>query len=184
MTEAQRRLSEAIIYVAGKGSTLDPAFGMTKIYKALVFADIASLRALGKTITRWKYLNLPNGPVPVRAPDFISKLEAAGAVTQMSIPLQKGRELHRLVVHRDHLNDVFSDEECSLLDFGLSLACQGTAVDVSDLSHMLPLWRWSEPNKPIDDELLSLPYFVKDAEPTEGELLRQAHASAREQGLL
>lgn len=184
MTEAQKRLSEAIIYVAGKGSALDPAFGMTKIYKALVFADIACLRTLGQTITRWRYLHLPNGPVPVRGHKIIENLEQSGAVSKMAIPLSNGKELHRIVVHREHLSDLFSDEELSLLDFGLSLACQGTADDVSDLSHMLPLWRWSEPNKPIDDELLALPYLVTDAQPTGGDLLDFAHASAKEQGLL
>lgn len=175
----QERMVEALIYVAKKGAG-EPFLGKTKIYKALVIADVLAMASLGETITRWKYIRFKNGPVPLKADHYLRTTED---VKVISVPLRgRNNPLHRLVPHREPDTSDFSPEELNILDLALGLACQGNADDVSDLSHGLPAWRWTEDGKVIDNDLLGYPYLV-NPRPTSQAEMAFARESLREQGL-
>ncbi len=176
----QERMVEALLYVAHEGSR-DPMLGKTKIYKMLVIADILAKASLGETITRWKYMRFKNGPVPYLAQKY---LESSPDVKIVKVPLtNRHHPLNRVVPLREADKSMFSPEELNLLDMALGLACQGNADNISDLSHGLPAWRWTEADKMIEEKLLGYPYVIKPA-PATGPDLEFAKKSLQEQGLV
>lgn len=169
---------EAILYVANRGSQI-PDLGLTKIYKTLVIADILAKASLGETVTRWHYMRFVNGPVPLRADQWV---KSSPDVRVLEVPVGMGRTLKRVVPHREPKKGMFTDEERNLLDMAMGMACDGTAEDVSEFSHALPAWRWSAPDRKIDGELLGYPYLITSA-PLVGAELDLAMQSLAEQGL-
>ena len=172
------RMIEAMIYVASRGAH-DPTLGLTKIYKTLVIADVLAQSSLGQTLTRWNYMRFKNGPVPLKAKEFVASSQD---VSIMEVPMGFGYKLNRLVPHREPRMELFSDEERNLLDMAMGIACAGSAEDVSEFSHALPAWRWSSPDSKIDQTLLGFPYLISAA-PASGASLDAARASLAEQGL-
>ncbi|MCH8224630.1 MAG: hypothetical protein IIC97_02055 [Chloroflexi bacterium] len=172
------RLEEAIIYLARECAEL-PRFGMTKMYKALIIADILAKSTLGETVTRWKYLRFEKAPVPVDAHRIIDEHEF---LSILEIPVHN-KTMKRIVAHREPDLSVFSDEEVNLLQMAIGIVSGHTADGVSELSHGIPAWRWTEPDKVIDEELLKYPYLIKSSKAS-GEMLDYANESLKAQGIV
>src|SRR5258708_2218633 len=85
-SEDDRRFRAALLYVAEKGS-MDPDFGLTKIYKALILGDILCMSTLGHTITKWKYLHFKQGPIPRNGHKIVDSLKAAEIVKELTVPI-------------------------------------------------------------------------------------------------
>ena len=173
-----KRLEEAIIYFARECADL-PRFGMTKMYKALLIADILAKSTLGETVTRWRYLRFDKGPVPVDAHRLI---EEHDSLSVMEVPVHN-MTLKRIVAHRKPDLSVFSDEEINLMQMAIGIVSDHTADGVSELSHGIPAWRWTEPDKVIEEELLKYPYLITSSKAS-GAILDYAKESLKAQGIV
>jgi hypothetical protein len=174
------RFRKALLYVAQKGS-IDPEFGLIKIYKALIIADILGMSTLGQTVTHWKYLHFEKGPVPCDGHHILDSLKEQDVVREMAVPIGP-HILKRLVVLKPVAASEFTPEELSLMDMAVGIVTARTASQVSEMSHQLPAWRWSQGSKLIKEELLKYPFLISEVRLT-GSRLDEALASAREQGL-
>ncbi len=127
------KFRELVVYIAERTAD-DPAFGDTKLNKALYFSDFLGYSHLGRPITGARYQKLEFGPaaralVPVRG-----ELEREGAVsTEMR---RVGRKHARVTVARRQANrDLFTEEELELVDAVVEQIKGHTATSASEMSH-------------------------------------------------
>jgi hypothetical protein len=180
-TEDQTHFKAAVVYIAENGSK-DPSLGRTKVFKALILADILAMSSLGRTITGWRYLKFDHGPVPLKGDEVIEDLTREGFISELDMRIGSFQG-KRMVFQRRIEEIVFSAEDRSLLDMAIGIVTSMTAKDVRHLSHDLPAYKWSQKDKIIDEGLLRFPYLITERKLV-GRPYEAALASAREQGLV
>ncbi len=129
------RLSEAIVYVAGRLADDPVARGAVKLNKILWWADFESFRERGRSVTGAVYQKIAEGPAPVRLLPTRTKLLQSGAV-EMKKRDSGVRGSPEQVLHalRDP-EPVFDDDDLSYLDSALSKFHGMTGKQCSDFSH-------------------------------------------------
>lgn len=139
-TERDRddKLGELLLLLA-EGLADVPAGGATKLNKLAFFAELAHVRATGRSITGVEYQRLPNGPAPRRLVPVRQMLVARGDAEVREEPYL-GRTQHRLVPCRRADRSVFSPSELAAVDEVLAAYASHTGTSLSELSHEEPAW--------------------------------------------
>src|SRR4051794_10218865 len=107
--ESDRRLGELILYIARR-SQADRWFGKVKLAKLLAFSDFYAFGHVREPITGATYIKLPEGPVPERFYDVLTRLiaQARAEVRRVEIPGVSGEYTQERVVALDDPEPIFS----------------------------------------------------------------------------
>lgn len=110
--------------------------GATKLNKVLWFADLASYRRTGRTITgQWSYEKRQFGPVPNGIFRELQRLETEGVIVTRRTPTPTGERKEFIWLARPQVS-VFSAEEIDILNEAIGWVCDmHTAASISDATH-------------------------------------------------
>lgn len=130
-----KRLAEAIVYVAGRLADDPVARGARKLNKILWWADFESFRERGRSVTGAVYQKIPEGPAPVRLLPARKRLLQSGAVEMQERDSGiRGSPEHVLHARRAP-EPIFDDDDLRYLDSALSKFRGMTGNECSDFSH-------------------------------------------------
>ncbi|MEO5358746.1 MAG: Panacea domain-containing protein [Nitrospirae bacterium YQR-1] len=174
--EKLKDLIAAILNRAGK-------IPKVKLAKLVLFAEIENYKKTGTSITGLYFLRLPYGPVIA----FFDEMLEEGLDTLWS------EEISLIPIYRDGSKRK-QHSYYSLRETTLSLDLQETITSVvhtyggmtgtelSNLSHKLPAWHYSEPNEPIyvselaietDEKYFAMLDIVEELDNTDDDLLEE-----------
>jgi antitoxin SocA-like protein len=123
LPRGQRRLREAIIYVAKKCETA-PHLGLVKLNKIIWRADFDSFAQRGQPVTGRQYQRLPQGPAPVEMLPVLNEMQAD----------------RLLRIDRRKIVDFVEHRPVALVDPNLTLFSKG---DIDFLDHAIAIY-WDE----------------------------------------
>lgn len=130
-----KRLAEAVVYVAGRLADDPVARGAVKLNKILWWADFESFRERGRSVTGAVYQKIPEGPAPIRLRPARDRLLRSGAVEMVKRDSGiHGSPEHVLSALRAP-EPVFDDDDLSYLDSAVSKFRGMTGKQCSDFSH-------------------------------------------------
>jgi hypothetical protein len=149
----QRRLREAIIYVAKKCETA-PHLGLVKLNKIIWRADFDSFAQRGQPVTGRQYQRLPQGPAPVEMLPVLNEMQADRL---LRIDRRKVIDFveHRPVALVDPNLTLFSKGDIDFLDRAIAIYWEMTGAETSDISHGVG-WRSRSDGEPMPYELAYL----------------------------
>jgi hypothetical protein len=131
--ETKQKLRELILYISDKCG-YDSNFGMVKLNKIILFADVISYLRDGESITGTEYMKLKNGPVPVHMIQILEYMKDRGEVVIKSQPngvyIQK-----RVIPLRNADLDCFTAKDIALVEEVIHSLSRFNATNVSNLSH-------------------------------------------------
>lgn len=129
----REKFRELFVYIAEQTADM-PAFGDTRLNKALHFSDFLAYNRLGHPITGARYQKLRNGPCPRAFVPIRDELESEGALSVERRPV--GQVVATVTTAKRHANTaLFSDDELAIVDEVVDRLRRLTARQVSDLSH-------------------------------------------------
>ncbi len=169
----REKLEELILYIAMRSQD-DPAFGSTRLAKALFWSDFEHFRETGDAITGATYVKMPYGPIPYGFPDFLQGMAGWELLRLDAYPWEKG-EQKRPIVLREPNMDLFTSDEIALVDQIIAEHRGKSATQISNESHDFLGWQVARPRERI-------PYgtiWLSAPEPTEEERQRAAALAAR-----
>lgn len=128
-----QKFRELILYIATRCET-EPQFGMTRLYKALFYADFRAYIETGRSITDHVYVRGPYGPLPDDIDEVIGELRR-DRDAEIDRRTRHGYQQHRLVALRDPQLELFSAREIAVVDAVLSEQQGMSAWSISEQSH-------------------------------------------------
>jgi len=110
--------------------------GATKLNKVLWFADLASYRRTGRTITGQRsYEKRQFGPVPNGIVRALRRLETEGSIVTRLVSTPKGQRREFIWLAQPEVS-AFTAEEIDILNQAIAWVCdRHSAVSISDLTH-------------------------------------------------
>ena len=153
MAGGQKRLSEAVLYVAKKCETA-AFFGLVKLNKIIWRADFESFAQRGQPVTGRQYQRLKQGPAPVEMLPVLNELQAGGLLELKRVK-QGNHEERRPVALQDPILKLFSPQDLEFLDRAISVYWDKTGKEASDLSHGVA-WKSREEAEAMPYELAYL----------------------------
>lgn len=136
------KLEELVIYVSEK-SRDDAKFGMTKLNKILFTADFNYYGLKGKSISGATYIHLPKEPVPRGLQNIILSLQAQGRIT-LEEKIYFGYPQKRINPIMGPDMSAFNEDEIELIDEIIDDCKPLNATDLSDWTHELNPWIYTE----------------------------------------
>ncbi len=121
----------------------DRAGGATKLNKVLFFAEFTQLRRHGRVISGCEFQKLAHGPAPRQLLPVRQQLIQSGDAHLVAEDLL-GRPQQRLIPNREPNLELFDDSELDTVNDVLTQLSGMTAMQVSNLSHQEPGWRFTE----------------------------------------
>ncbi|ODA68110.1 hypothetical protein A7A08_01280 [Methyloligella halotolerans] len=146
LPEGQRRLKEAILYVAERCASFR-YFGLIKLNKTLWRADFRSFYERGQPVTGRQYQRLEKGPAPVEMPPLLRELGSEGHLEYVSQKYGLVVERRPVAKGRPVLN-FFSQEDLDYLDESIAHYEHMTGSESSDESHGIA-WKIRKDGEPI-----------------------------------
>lgn len=153
--ETRQKIRELILYISDKCG-YDSNFGMVKLNKIILFADVLAYLREGESITGTEYMKLKAGPVPVHMKQILEQMRGSGEIVikneQNGVYIQK-----RVIPLREPVLDSFSGKDISIIEEVIDTHKAHTASSVSYLSHGIA-WK-------IPEEKAIIPYaafFLSD----------------------
>jgi Protein of unknown function (DUF4065) len=134
LSGGQRRLKEAILYVAGKGQPMT-FFGRIKLNKILWRADFKSFYERGQPVTGRTYQKLEFGPALVEMWPVMNDLLREDLLLEEEHTVPGDRIEHRPVAKAEPVLRHFSPEDIEFLDESLRHYWNMTGMESSDESH-------------------------------------------------
>lgn len=132
-TEEGKRLRELILYVAEKSAS-DPKFGLTKLNKILLAADVLAFLKRRRTISGSDYKALEYGPAPVGMRQILDRMEAdKELVIQMAS--YHGKPQKRPINLRRAVLDGFTGDDIRIIDEVIGDCRDFNATAISEASH-------------------------------------------------
>lgn len=140
-----KALIAAILSKAGK-------IPKVKLAKLILFSEIEHFKKTGTSITEMYFIRLPYGPVIA----FFDEVLEEGLNTFWNketsfVPIyESGRQRKQYSYFSTEKLPVYLDDNmqetvnCVISNYG-----KKTGTELSNLSHRLPAWKYSEPNEPI-----------------------------------
>jgi len=139
--------------------------GRTKLNKVLWFADVASMRQNGETVTgETSYRRLPFGPVPNTIDGALDSLISAGAVVERKVQTYGGTRHEFLWTKTPDLS-ALSSRDCEYLLGAIEYVEPMTATEASEATHTV-LWEEVETGAQMDIGAATVVYH----DPTEADL--------------
>ena len=135
----EAKFTELVLYVA-HGLEADPEGGAVKLNKALWWAECASVRMFGRSISGAEYQKLKQGPAPRRLLPVRERIVANG-VAEIQQRWFMGYRQDRLVVTGEPCITLLSEAEKEIVDQVLAALRGRTATDLSAESHEEMGWR-------------------------------------------
>jgi hypothetical protein len=134
LSGGQRRLKEAILYVAEKGQPMT-FFGRIKLNKILWRADFKSFYERGQPVTGRTYQKLEWGPALVEMWPVMNDLLREDLLVEEEHTIPGDRIEHRPVAKAEPVLRLFSPEDIEFLDESLRHYWNMTGMESSDESH-------------------------------------------------
>ena len=135
LSGGQRRLKEAILYVAQKGQPME-FLGRVKLNKIIWRADFRSFYARRQPVTGRAYQKLRWGPALMEMMPIMNDLLREGLLME-ELQSRGGKKEHRPVAKADPVLRFFSAEDLEFLDESLQHYWNKTGSEASDESHGL-----------------------------------------------
>jgi hypothetical protein len=126
-------LSRAVHYILDR--TKNESLGRTRLYKALLFADLENVKLTGQSFTGATYFANKHGPVPVEIGAAIELLEADDAVRESLSVYPNGRCLKDIKSTKQGDASCFSSDQLARLDSAIRYVLSMSAEKVSEISH-------------------------------------------------
>jgi hypothetical protein len=149
LSGGQRRLKEAILYVAQKGKGMR-LFGRIKLNKIIWRADFRSFYERGQPVTGRTYQKLKWGPALTEMVPVIQDLQMANLLEEKAHKYGNATE-YRPIAKADPVLKFFSPEDLEFLDESLRHYWDMTGMESSDESHGVA-WKSREIGDPIPYE--------------------------------
>ncbi|MGH9039778.1 MAG: Panacea domain-containing protein [Acidimicrobiia bacterium] len=146
----ENKLGELILWFAAHLRS-EPAGGSTKLNKLLFYADFVHMRTYGHPITGAEYQRLPHGPAPRRLIPVREALISSGSA-ELVTENYLGLNQRRLVPLRPPDMAHFSAEEKATIELVFQELGARTGTDLSDRSHLEPVWDLVEQGETIPYE--------------------------------
>lgn len=169
----QKRLREAILYVAGNAATLE-RFGLIKLNKILWRADFTAFADRGVPVTGRAYQRLALGPAPIEMRPLLAEMEQEGQIGFEETDFGLGADGAPMIERRpvplvEPVLRWFSQDDLSYLDASIEYYRQMSGKRTSDDSHGIA-WstRFDGDPMPYESALLS------DDRPSPAQLTRIA----------
>jgi uncharacterized phage-associated protein len=131
---------EAMVLYFANSPVLKKNLGLTKLYKLLYFADTASLRDLGETITGSEYIKYPHGPVPSRGEKILKQMQKEALISLDTVNRGKNIIMHKVTPKKEAAAKAFSKSEIEILDSIIKKYGKMSASALSGVSHKEPAW--------------------------------------------
>ena len=129
-----KRLGEAIVYIAERMADDPGGQGAVKLNKILWWADFESFRERYRSVTGAVYQKLNEGPAPVRLLPTRNKLLRSGAV-EMEERDRGARSPEKVLIARRPPEPIFDKEDLRFLERALERFHGMTGKECSDFSH-------------------------------------------------
>lgn len=178
------KLKELALYISARCEHLR-RFGATKLNKVLFYADFAAFKRRGRPITGADYQRLPHGPAPVRMLPIQQQLQQEGRAVVRTRPVTQGGPWveNRLIALAPADLSVFEPEEIALVEEVIEVFKHSTAATMSDMTHSLPGWLFSNDQAVIPYSTALLPkkrhpLATRDAERAKASVARFVAARA------
>lgn len=133
LSGGQRRLKEAILYVAQKGNPMK-FFGRVKLNKILWRADFRSFYDRHQPVTGRSYQKLEWGPALIEMMPVMQDLLREDLLTEEQ-RIHGGKPEYRPVAKAEPVLKFFSPEDIEYLDESLRHYWEMTGIETSDESH-------------------------------------------------
>lgn len=124
----------------------DNALGETQLMKNMFALDFHSNKTLGSPITTLKYAKAPFGPIIDKHEKIINYLVNNDYLSLVFI----GNDKVKFKSNKDFNNDVFSDDELSILEFIKNKLKNKSANELSEWSHEFVGWQNTKIGQIID----------------------------------
>jgi hypothetical protein len=149
----QRRLREAVLYVATKCATA-PYFGLVKLNKIIWRADFDSFAERGQPVTGRQYQRLPQGPAPIEMLPVLNGMLADGLIR-----IDRARvfdfDERRTIPLVEPVVTLFSKGDLDCIDRAIVAYWDMTGTETSDISHGVA-WGSRANGEPMPYELAYL----------------------------
>lgn len=174
----EAKFKELMLYVASQTED-DLEFGAVKLNKVLFYSDFLHFAQKGTPITGALYQRLQHGPAPRKLlPVRLEMMRAGDAYLDKSYYM--GRvPVARLVAKRPPNLSLFTPDELKFVDNIIKMVSDGTASDISNLSHDEMGWKLARHKEPIPYEAVWLSFDPPTADDEE-----RARELSREFGLV
>lgn len=130
--ETRQKIRELILYISGKCGQ-DANFGMVKLNKIILFADVIAYLREGESITGTEYMKLKAGPVPVHMKQILEQMQDKEIVIKKQ---PNGTYIqHKVIPLREAVLDSFSGNDIAIIEEVIDSLRAFNAKNVSYLSH-------------------------------------------------
>jgi uncharacterized phage-associated protein len=127
--------------------------GRTKLMKLLYYVDFDHYEKTGRSITNAKYRKLPQGPVPDKSEQVITKMIKKGAVREVKMKVGP-YDQHRLITEGAAFDaSKLKGDELETLNTVARKWEHATALEIATATHREAPWGTTEDGKAIDYEL-------------------------------
>jgi hypothetical protein len=128
------KLKRAVQYIAFKSDPFN--LGDIRLNKILWKSDVFMHTEQGKSITGWRYMKYPHGPILDDYYTLLLEMEDEG--TLLLAQAYKGnRKIHLIDAYAFEAYDVFSEKEVEVLDHFIDYVESKAAQEISDETHDL-----------------------------------------------
>lgn len=151
IAESRYRLKQLILLIADEMREAD-FFGVTKLNKVLFRSEMASYRDLGHKLTTFHYQKNEMGPTLRAFLPVTREMESEGLLAWEVRPQGK-RDERRPIALRKADQEVFEEDELTLVREEIRRALHLTARQVSDEEHATACWYATRMGENIKPEL-------------------------------
>lgn len=171
MDSKKERLKNLILYILKKLGQVPKV----KLAKLILFSEIEYFKKTGESITGLYFVRLTKGPLIAFFDDVLEMYERCyWTKTAKKIQIySEGRLKEQLNYSPLDKNVDIEESTCKIIDKVVSKYGKMTGTKLSNLSHSLPAWKYSEPDEPIylselsinkEEEYFALIDIVEDIE--------------------
>jgi hypothetical protein len=112
--------------------------GIVKVHKIMWFSETETMRKTGQALTGQTYIRLRFGPVALNAPAMREELIREGKLEEMPSESMQGGLTRRIFVAESppvDMEQLFTQEQISIIDEQIERLQHATGMDTSDMSH-------------------------------------------------
>ncbi|MBF0466417.1 MAG: SocA family protein [Nitrospirae bacterium] len=175
-TEKLKDLIAAVLSKAGKVSKV-------KLTKLILFTEIEHYKKTGKSITGLYFLRLPYGPVIAFFDEMLEEgLDILWSKETSLVPIYEYGGKRKQYSYYSFNEPSLSLELNETITSVVNTYGKMTGTELSNMSHKLPAWRYSEPNEPVyvselaidtDEKYFAMLDIVEELDDTEDDLLEE-----------
>src|SRR3989338_7238266 len=139
-------LKDLIIYLLSKAGEMSKV----KLAKLILFADILHFNRIGDSITGMYYVRLKNGPVVAFFDEVLEQHKGTlWDIVTKEIPIYSEGVMKKQYLYTARTKKEPSKEVQQTIEQVIKKYGKKTGTELSNESHSLPAWKYSEPNEPI-----------------------------------